>query len=142
MTRTIYLLSYTALRSARHWAIFIPNANSPTKGKVINVTGSPFTGFGLEFKRNYDLEKTRRSYELTALATVQDEHIVDVPGDGKVSIDITAYDALEVEAKKIDAPVASRTPLDPSVSVSRDYWCTVLMKWAGGELSDVVMEVC
>jgi hypothetical protein len=127
MTHTIYLLSFSATRGARHWAIFIPNANSSTKGKVIHVTGSPFTGFGLEFKRNYDLDKTKRSYVITVLATVHDEHITDVPGDGKASIDITAYDTLEMEAKKVDAPVASRTPLDPSVSLSREYGRPVLI---------------
>ncbi|KAJ8116978.1 hypothetical protein OPT61_g1715 [Boeremia exigua] len=76
MTRTIYLLSYAAIRGARHWAVFIPNADSLTEGK--------------------------------------DEHVTDVPGNGNLSRDITAHDALEAEAKKIDAPVASRTPLDPS----------------------------
>lgn len=84
------------------------------KGTIIHVVGSPFTGFGLEFKRNYDLATTKRGYEKTPLANVNDDAVVDNPGDQK-STDVTARDTLESEAKKIDAPTASRTPLDPAV---------------------------
>jgi hypothetical protein len=126
MSRTIYLLSFPATRGARHWAIFVPNANSSTKGKVIHVFGSHFTGFGLVYKRHYDLEETKRKFAITALATVHDEHITDFPDDSNMTTDIAAYDTLEKEAKKVDAPVASRTPLDPSVSPSYDYGRPVL----------------
>ncbi|KAF2998850.1 hypothetical protein E8E13_003352 [Curvularia kusanoi] len=96
--------------------MFIPEAGSSVKGKVIQVIGSPFTGFGLELKRNYNVKNTGRGHELIPLATINDEHITDVIGEDpeKETRDITAHDVLEKEAKRIDAPVASRTPLDPS----------------------------
>jgi hypothetical protein len=75
----------------------------------------PFTGFGLEFKRNYDLTKTKRRHEALELAEVDDQHVVDVPGDGRATIDINPHDTLETEARKVDPPIASRTPLDPEV---------------------------
>ena len=76
---------------------------------------------------------------------VDDDHVADVPGDGKPSIDIIAHDELETEAKKIDAPVASRTPLDPSVSPFlhlEKRGRLMLTACAGGELSDMDMDVC
>ena len=60
----------------------------------------------------------------------------------KARINIMVYDTLEIEAKKVDAPVASRTPLDPSASLSREYGRLKLMTWAGGKLLDVIMDIC
>lgn len=36
---------------------------SAVKGKVIHVVGSLFTGYKLEFKRNYDTTKTNRPFQ-------------------------------------------------------------------------------
>lgn len=124
MTRPIFLLVYPTInqRTAAHWAIFIPYLNEVTIGKVIHAVGTPFTGFGVEFKRNYDYATTGRRVEAMPLGEVSDDDVVDVRGDGALSIDITVHDRLEREARRVDAPVASRTPLDPSVSYARFLW--------------------
>lgn len=83
-------------------------------GKRNHVIGSPFTGYMLEFKRNYDLDETGRPSEKTLLATVDDCYVQDAEGDGGVSIDTEACDVIETKAKEVKPPGASPTPLAPN----------------------------
>ncbi|GAB7356534.1 hypothetical protein MBLNU459_g7277t2 [Dothideomycetes sp. NU459] len=113
MVRKIYLVCYHLSGSPAHWAIFVPEAGSTTHGKIIDVVGSPYTGFGLRFKRGYDLASTDRVNTVIELAEVADGNVVDVVGSATRE-DVTAHDTLEREASRVDAPVASRTPRDPA----------------------------
>ncbi|WEW58120.1 hypothetical protein PRK78_003587 [Emydomyces testavorans] len=135
MPYDIYLLTYPIAPnrfngSRAHWGIFIPNTptpnfppHNPTSaqpdpnlppnptpiGKVIHVTGTPFTGFGLEFKRNYNLASTGRGWKKYLLAIIDDKHVNikranDDDDGGKFSIDITPRDELEKQALRVDPP--------------------------------------
>lgn len=121
MPRQTYLLVFPAAKGASkvngtraHWAILVPQVGSEVKGTVIQVTGTPFTGYGLEFKRNYDLSTEERAFRKLPLAMVDEKYINDVQPAGQTS-DVTPQDALEKEAKKIDPPTASPEPLNPVV---------------------------
>lgn len=56
-TQTLYLLtSRTSSTQRSHFALWIPSTANPKKGTSIDVVGTPLTGYGLEFKRNYSLD--------------------------------------------------------------------------------------
>ncbi|KAH7407336.1 hypothetical protein BKA64DRAFT_412750 [Cadophora sp. MPI-SDFR-AT-0126] len=136
MSRQIYLLVFPAAANASrvngsraHWAILIPQAGSETKGTVIQVVGTPFTGYGLEFKRGYDCSVTRRAYHKMPLALVKEEHIQDVAATRPNEVDVTPRDALETEAKKIDPPTASPEPLNPRVGKRCQDWTLEYIQW-------------
>jgi hypothetical protein len=66
MTRPIHLLVFPTRASKingtrSHWALFIPYTTDSSVGKLIQVLGTPFTGYGLEFKRNYNLASSLRN---------------------------------------------------------------------------------
>ncbi|PCH36276.1 hypothetical protein WOLCODRAFT_82202 [Wolfiporia cocos MD-104 SS10] len=103
-TRAVYLMSYNSRVSPAHWAMWIPSVTRPSLGKVIHVTGDVATGFRHEFKRNYVPETTGRPHTFTLLARVPAEHIVDVLGDGRFSLDTTPVDAIERQALAVKAP--------------------------------------
>jgi hypothetical protein len=77
--------------------------------------GTPFTGYGLEFKRNYNIEKTNRKMKIIELGQVDDQHVQDAKGDGTLSRDIEAHDILEHKARLVPTPGISPAPLDPTV---------------------------
>lgn len=60
---------------------------------MIHVTGTPFTGYGLEFKRNYDIEKTNRHTRLFHIADVEDEHLDET----KLAASASAKDATSLD---------------------------------------------
>lgn len=113
MSREIFLLVFPQRNTAAHWSMFIPEANSAVKGKVIHVVGSPFTGYKLEFKRNYDTTKTNRPFQKIPLGQVSNNHIQDVIGKG-VTTDTQDHDTLEARAKLVQPPGVSPSPLDPN----------------------------
>lgn len=90
--------------------MFIPSLTSPTIGKVIQAVGTPYTGYGLEFKRNYDLDQETRKFQKIFIADVADDQVGDKLGDSKVTSDVDAQDVLEKEAKKIQPPGVSPQP--------------------------------
>lgn len=120
MPRSISLLVYPAnpthWNNRDHWSIFIPtDINHRTTGKVIHVVGSPFTGYGLEFRRNYDLTENGRHWRQFHLATVDDEHVEEwiiTNGDTRSpTIDLTpAYVSpsrvVELSADEAEADMA------------------------------------
>jgi hypothetical protein len=114
MPRRIDLIVYTNPKLS-HWALFIPAVGTPDVGKIIHVVGTPFSGFGLEFKRNYKLDKTKRKFRRISLGEVDDKYVKDVEGDGNVSQDVESHDILEQKAKQIPPPGISPAPLDPTV---------------------------
>lgn len=147
MGHNVYLLTYPVRQnrfngSRAHWGIFIPSktktADEPDDGengdndfgKVIHVTGTPFTGYGLEFKRNYDLSETGRAWRKYALATLDEKYVeTSVHGDGKFCIDVTPQDVLEAEAKKIDPPGPSPEPLNPNKGKRCQAWIREYIGW-------------
>ena len=82
---------------------------------MIHVTGNTATGFWLEFKRNYDLERTDRRHQLIPLAQVDERYVTDTVGNGDATVDTTARDRLESAATVVQPPGRSPKPFDPSV---------------------------
>ncbi|KAI9679789.1 MAG: hypothetical protein M1817_004803 [Caeruleum heppii] len=102
-----------------HWAVFVPQADSEHKGKVIHVVGTPFTGYGLEFKREYDYIVTKRKYRVIPLAMVDDG----------TCLDIIPRDKLDAEAKKVDPPGPSPKPLEAGAGKDCQDWVIDYVTW-------------
>ena len=120
MRRTIYLAIYPGGfqninhgRVPAHWALFIPSTANPRIGKAFDAVGTPFTGYGLRFRRNYNLDDEPRKFTLVSIVDVDESLVVDTPGDGKPSEDVEPKDRLEQEAKRVDPPGVSKKPSDP-----------------------------
>ncbi|EEP76269.1 predicted protein [Uncinocarpus reesii 1704] len=153
MPYDIYLLTYPLPPnrfngSKAHWGIYIPNHPTPNLpqptqetedavhhiGKVIHVTGTPFTGYGREFKRNYHLASTGRGWKKYPLAVVDDKHVSIRSGDddddgGKFSVDVTPRDELERQAMRVDPPGPSKEPLNPAVGKRCQEWIRDYVSW-------------
>lgn len=114
MARTIFLIVFSNGTKPAHWAIWIPTAGQQDLGKLLHVTGNPATGFFLEFKRNYDLSATARTYQILSLAQVHDQYVADTPN--AQGVDTTARDRLESTATVVAPPGRSANPFDPAVS--------------------------
>jgi hypothetical protein len=92
---------------------------------MIQVLGTPFTGYGLEFTRNHNLALVREKYEKYLLGDIDDRFVVD-DEESEKGKDVKPRDVLEEEAKSIDPPGVSREPLNPAV-VSE--FCCFEMVW-------------
>ena len=104
--RTVYLLVYHSPLFPAHWGLWIPNAGSTTIGKTVHVFGDVANGFEHEFKRNYEPDGTNRRNSLIELAQVEDDHVVDSPGED-FSVDTNPLDDVERVALSIPAPSKS-----------------------------------
>ena len=82
---------------------------------MIHVTGTTATGFWLEFKRNYDLERTDRRHQLIPLAEIDERYVTNTVGNGDATVDTTTRDRLESAATVVQPPGRSPKPFDPSV---------------------------
>ncbi|KAL6301352.1 hypothetical protein BKA93DRAFT_466922 [Sparassis latifolia] len=51
--RDVYLGSDCFENARAHWFLFVPSQTHPSIGKVIQVTGNPWVGFGFQVKLNY-----------------------------------------------------------------------------------------
>ncbi|KAG6901645.1 hypothetical protein C0995_009644 [Termitomyces sp. Mi166 len=102
---------------AAHWSLWIPNTpqnEDSDLGKILQVTGSPVTGFVHEVKRGYDMSATRRDHIFILLGQIDGDLVVDV--DLKDQIILTAsadidnpttiepIDAIERLAFSVPAP--------------------------------------
>ena len=123
MTRSLYLLVFPTRASKingtrSHWAIFIPYTSDTTIGRLIQVLGTPFTGYGLEFRRSYNLSTITERFEKVLLGEV-DEKLVQAgdhqAGDETTSADVDPRDEIEKVAKRVEVPGVSREPLNPLV---------------------------
>lgn len=117
MHRQIHLLVYPTRASKvngtrAHWALFVPSSTSSTQGTLIQVLGTPFTGYGLEFKQGYKLNDVKENFSTFVLGEVDGKHVGEGDGEGT---DILARDEVEREAKKVEVPGVSREPLNPDV---------------------------
>jgi hypothetical protein len=123
MTRPIHLLVFPTRASKingtrSHWALFIPYTTDSSVGKLIQVLGTPFTGYGLEFKRNYNISLITEKLEKLSLGEVAEKWVQaddDEAGDGKTITDVTPRDEIERLAKRIEVPGVSKEPLNPLV---------------------------
>ena len=144
MPRPLRLIVYHTNGTVRaHHSLFIPLTTNPRTGKIIHAVGTPFTGYGLVFKRNYDLDTEDRRYSIIPLCEISDEYVLDTPGDGKLSEDVNPQDKLEVEAKKVDAPGVSKEPLKPFSVSERGFEeqerraDVILGRWVSGLVEKV-----
>ncbi|KAF2787172.1 hypothetical protein K505DRAFT_329848 [Melanomma pulvis-pyrius CBS 109.77] len=138
MPRTIYLAIYPGGfqnlpnshgRVPAHWALFIPSLSNPRIGKTFDAVGTPFTGYSLRFRRNYNLDDEPRKFTLVAIADVEDSLVEDTQGDGKVSEDVEPMDRLEHEAKRVQTPGVSKKPLDPFGGRNCQSWVIDYVTW-------------
>lgn len=112
-------------RVPAHWALYVPSATDSRIGKTFDAIGTPFTGYSIRFRRNYELDGEPRKFSEVLIADVDDALVLDTPGDGKPSEDQDAKDRLEQEAMRVRCPGVSPKPLDPwgvsskKVSLSR-----------------------
>ncbi|KAF2494217.1 hypothetical protein BU16DRAFT_528356 [Lophium mytilinum] len=119
-------------RVPAHWALFVPSTPSSRTGKVIEVVGTPYTGYGLQFKRNYSIDTETRRHQLLQIGEVDAEHVEDMDGAGeteKVMLDIDARDALEREAKKVTAPGVGKQPIVMFEYENCQSWLKEYVAW-------------
>ncbi|KAF2468132.1 uncharacterized protein BDR25DRAFT_57925 [Lindgomyces ingoldianus] len=136
MPRTLYLVTYPGGFSnishgkvPAHWALFIPSLTNSRIGKTFDAVGTPFSGYGLRFRRNYNLDDEPRKFELVPIVDVEDNLVVDTPGDGMMSEDVEPKDRLEMEAKRVDPPGCSPRPLDPFGGRNCQSWLHDYITW-------------
>ncbi len=121
MPQTLHLLVFPTRASKingnrAHWALFLTSPSPNTPGKLIQVLGTPFTGYGLEFKRNYSLDVLRENFQSYELGEVVDVFVAFGDDDNrKQSTDCTPRDVLERLAGTVEPPGVSRSRLDPAV---------------------------
>ncbi|TVY64166.1 hypothetical protein LSUE1_G008407 [Lachnellula suecica] len=130
MLRQIALLVYPARASKlngvrAHWALFVPSSSAETKGTLIQVLGTPFTGYGLEFKRGYDLESVREKFQKHVLGDIEERWVADADGNG---VDIQPRDEVEKWAKRIEVPGVHKEPLNPSSGRRCQEWTRDLVE--------------
>jgi hypothetical protein len=122
MATTIYLLAYPT-RASRingtrtHWALFVPSPSTETLGTLIQVLGTLFTGYSLEFKRNYNTSAISEKFTQHLLGQINHEYVANEEDDEdeKTSIDVNPRNEVEKFAKEVEAPGVSKEPLNPSV---------------------------
>ena len=112
--RDIKLIVYPSPLFPAHWALFVPTAANPDVGKIINTTGDVLHGFGLEFKRGYDLVATSSRKEVIDLCTVDAAHVNDGPLERRA--DKIPIDNIERKAAAIPVPGKSLKSAGSAVS--------------------------
>ncbi|KAI9652586.1 MAG: hypothetical protein M1831_006690 [Alyxoria varia] len=125
--RTIYLLAYPIVYSPTnagraHLGVFVPElgCSSQGPGTSIDVVGSPFLGYTLQFTRDYDIHDVGSRIKIVELARVDAKYVRDSPKASQIDAD--AIDELEVVAKRIPAPGKSPNPLDPYAGDTCQAW--------------------
>ncbi|CAG8978534.1 hypothetical protein HYALB_00012265 [Hymenoscyphus albidus] len=99
-----------------HWALFIPaTSQKPENGTLIQLLSTPFTGYGLEFKRHYALSAVRKKFNKHLLGQVDGKWVVlnTVGDDGIPSTDIKPRNEVEKVSKRVEVPGGSSEPLNP-----------------------------
>ncbi|KAE9364649.1 hypothetical protein N431DRAFT_474234 [Stipitochalara longipes BDJ] len=141
MTRPLYLLVFPTRASKingtrSHWAIFIPYTSGAPVGRLIQVLGTPFTGYGLEFKRNYNISTITEKFDKVLLGEVDQKWVQvgdDETRDGKASTDVNPRDEIEKAAKRVEVPGVSKEPLNPLVGRRCQEWTRELVEMLIGK---------
>jgi hypothetical protein len=142
MTRPLQLLTLPGGYANRshgkvpaHWALYIPSATNPRIGKTFDAIGTPFTGYMLRIRRNYNLDAEPRTFEVVEIVNIDVSLVEDTIGDGKPKEEIgdalEARDRLEQEALRVRCPGVSAKPLDP-FGVSRTRSLRVYVRQGKG----------
>jgi hypothetical protein len=127
MARHLYLLVFPTRASKingtrSHWAIFIPDIVDTSIGKLIQVLGTPFTGYVLEFWRNYNMSTIAETFEKVLLGEVDEKWIEKGEEENyKTSTDVNPRDEIERLAKRVEVPGVSREPLNPLVVRMKEH---------------------
>ncbi|KAF2874863.1 hypothetical protein BDV95DRAFT_301020 [Massariosphaeria phaeospora] len=125
-------------RVPAHWALFIASPTNPRIAKTFDAVGTPFTGYGLRFRRNYSLDDETRRFSVVWVVDVEEGLVEDmrVYGEGEgengrkgVTEDVEPRDRLEREAKRVDAPGVSKRPLDPFGGRNCQSWVLEYVGW-------------
>ncbi|KAI9681917.1 MAG: hypothetical protein M1822_006994 [Bathelium mastoideum] len=96
--RSLYLLTWSSAKFKGHWGFFVPELEDRRimKGKLIHAVGTIRDGFQTEFRRNFDLSKTRdRPRPPIEIGRVQTNLLLDTPSDGTYSAENQARDDFE-----------------------------------------------
>lgn len=108
--RPLYLLSsrQSPKRQRAHFSLWSPRPKQPS-GTKVHVTGTPFTGYGLEFKCNHNHKLETERFEQFEIGVIDEKYMYDPPagereGNGVVTIDCTARCEFEKVAKLVEAP--------------------------------------
>lgn len=112
--RTIYLISSRNTEAQRaHFAIFVPAAEQPDRGTLIQAVGAPMTGYVLELKRNYSpKDDSTEKYTMIEIGHVDSTKIIDSSSRVKESDGIPKGD-IEIAASQIPTPGISDNFLAP-----------------------------
>ncbi|KAK6810876.1 hypothetical protein RU639_013329 [Aspergillus parasiticus] len=147
--RTIYLNSTRSSKTQRaHFAIWVPSAQQPTSGSLINVVGAPMIGFAHEFKRCYEPAKSTEPYEMWPIGEVDSAHIFDWP-EGGCSIRTDPKGDLEIAAAQVPAPGISRdfmAPVNDTTNRRCQEWTMEYVRYLvakgylGGEAIEIVQS--
>jgi hypothetical protein len=100
MVYSVYLVVYHTggrRRVPAHWAILVTDSEGDLNGDLFHAVGSPFQGYQVGVKRNYNLSETQRKYSAILLGYIDDSQV----------------DYLSGYATAVQAPGVSSTPLDP-----------------------------
>lgn len=138
MSFPLFLAKYRpSTRSRAHFAILVPNPSTPIidldlhtrQGKqflctVINVVGTPMSGYGLEIERNFDANGSRELTEVIPIGHVGPE-LVEEPATKAFKKEYVPTSGLEILASKVPPPGKSADFLAP-VNDVRYYACKPL----------------
>lgn len=128
-TRSIFLVSSRNAASQRaHFGIFVPLAEDPHQGTLINMVGAPMMGYNLVFQRHYRPATTGHD-ELVLIANVAAAHVVDTPASEMPSEDCAPRGTLEILAAQMPPPRISENFMAPVNDVS----FSSVMGWLGGQ---------
>ncbi|KAM5484623.1 hypothetical protein MaudMau93_005843 [Microsporum audouinii] len=98
MTLYAYVLVYPESgKTPAHWAIFVTATEEGKVGREFQAIGSPFHGYSLDIKEQFDLSKEFKMHVLVFLGCLDDSWHSQLAG----------------VAQGIPAPGISSTPLDP-----------------------------
>jgi hypothetical protein len=112
MSRKIFLLKYPAPPKQRgHFAIWVPSDGNRNIGKIVQVLGTPFTGFVLDIQRDFDLGKAQPKPVVIELGSIADEHDADDNIRHLPDTEAAAVGKLESVARTVTPPGPSKNPL-------------------------------
>ncbi|KAM5432794.1 hypothetical protein MferCBS31731_007320 [Microsporum ferrugineum] len=107
MTLYAYVLVYPeSSKTPAHWAIFVTATEEGKVGREFQAIGSPFHGYSLDIKEQFDLSKEFKMHVLVFLGCLDDSWHSQLAG----------------VAQGIPAPGISSTPLDPFANENCQSW--------------------